>query len=134
MVKPRITISSTDHEVLTKIANGLMDTRPVLAEALLGELERARVVRANAVPERSVQMGSVVEYTTADGKARRVQLVYPAEADIAAGRISVLTPVGTALLGLSVGQSIDWVGNDGKQHVLNVIAVEAGFSPIPGGK
>ncbi len=92
------------------------------------------MVRANAVPERSVQMGSMVDYTTADGKARRVQLVYPAEADIAAGRISVLTPVGTALLGLSVGQSIDWVGNDGKQHVLNVIAVEPGFSPIPGGK
>ena len=134
MRKPSITISSTDHGALTKIANGLIDTRPVLAEALIGELERARVVRASSVPERSVQMGSVVEYTTADGKARRVKLVYPAEADIAEGRISVLTPVGTALLGLSVGQSIDWVGNDGKRHVLSVIAVEPGVSPVPGGK
>lgn len=134
MRKPSITISSTDHEALTRIANGLMDTRPVLAEALIGELERARVVRANSVPARSVQMGSIVDYRTADGTTRRVQLVYPAEADIAQGRISVLTPVGTALLGLSVGQSIDWVGNDGKKHVLNVIAVEPGASAIPGGK
>lgn len=134
MRKPSITISSTDHEALTRIANGLMDTRPVLAEALLGELERAKVVRANSVPPRSVQMGSTVEYTTADGRAHRVQLVYPAQADIAAGRISVLTPVGTALLGLSVGQSIDWVGNDGKKHVLNVIATAPGTSPVPGGK
>ncbi len=99
MRKPSITILSTDHGALTKIANGLMDTRPVLAEALIGELERARVVRASSVPERSVQMGSVVDYTTADGKARRVKLVYPAEADIAEGRISVLTPVGTGIAG-----------------------------------
>ena len=42
------------------------------------------------------------------GERREVTLVYPGRADIGAGMISVLTPVGTALLGLRVGQSIDW--------------------------
>ena len=42
-------------------------------------------------------------------------LVYPPEADIDAGRISVPTPIGTALLGLAEGQSIDWTARDGRR-------------------
>lgn len=124
MRKPSITVSSIDHAALTKMADGLLNTRLDLAETLLAELERARVVSAKAVPANSVQMGTVVDYTTNDGKARRVKLVYPSEADITLDRISILTPIGTALLGLSVGQSIDWIGNDGKKHVLSIIAVQ----------
>ncbi|MGE0241516.1 MAG: GreA/GreB family elongation factor, partial [Parvibaculaceae bacterium] len=48
---------------------------------------------------------------------------FPGEADIAEGRLSILTPVGTALIGLSVGQSILWTGRDGQQHKLTVLDV-----------
>ena len=51
-------------------------------------------------------------------------LVYPAEADIDAGRVSVGTPIGTALLGLAEGQSIDWTARDGRRQRLTVVAVE----------
>lgn len=124
-INPKIVISKADHGRLIQLANGLLDRRPDLADVLLDELERARLVEAGSVPRNTVQMGSTVEFRSDDGQARRVTLVYPADADIAQGRISILTPIGTALLGLSVGQSIDFVANDGHRHRLSVIAVEA---------
>ena len=56
-----------------------------------------------------VTMGAQVDFwDDTTGQERRVTLVYPDEADLAAGRLSVLSPVGAALIGLSVGQSIEW--------------------------
>ena len=57
------------------------------------------------------------------GERREVTLVYPSDADIDAGKISVLVPVGTALLGLRVGQSIDWTLPSGEKHRYRVIDV-----------
>jgi regulator of nucleoside diphosphate kinase len=61
-----------------------------------------------------------------------VTLVYPAEADIAEGRISVLTPVGTALIGLRAGQSITWRTRDGRKQVLTVLRVTPPVADDPG--
>lgn len=122
-VKPNIVISKPDHERLTQLANGLLDRKPEMADILLGELERARVVEAESVPTNSVQMGSAVEYRSDDGSSRRVTLVYPGDADIAQGKVSILTPIGTALLGLAVGQSIDFAANDGRIHELTIVSV-----------
>ncbi|MBL8904295.1 MAG: GreA/GreB family elongation factor, partial [Rhizobiales bacterium] len=52
-----------------------------------------------------------------------LQLVYPEKADIAAGRISILTPIGTALIGLSIGQTMTWVDRDGQSRQLRIVAV-----------
>jgi regulator of nucleoside diphosphate kinase len=120
MTKPQITISHTDHERLTHMANGLLERKPELADELLTELERARVLKSGAALRESAQMGSTLEYETEDGQTRRVTLVYPADADIAEGRISVLTPIGTALLGLRAGKSIGWTANDGRTHRLTL--------------
>lgn len=125
MARPQIVISKEDHTRLMQLANGLLERKPELAEELLGELERARVAGNGAALAETVQMGSAVEYRTEDGRSRRVTLVYPAEADIAEGRISILTPIGTALLGLSSGQTISFVANDGREHLLTVVSVEA---------
>ncbi len=81
------------------------------------------MVADGSTPADTVQMGRAVEYRTEDGHTRRVELVYPGEADIALGKVSILTPIGTALLGLSVGQTIDFVANDGRKHLLTVVAV-----------
>lgn len=81
---------------------------PSVAEYLEHELERARIVCGRAASARIVRMGSKVEYLDeATGKVHEVTLVYPAESDIEHGRVSVLTPIGAALLGLSQGQSIE---------------------------
>jgi regulator of nucleoside diphosphate kinase len=68
-------------------------------------------------------MGSTVAFRSDDGQQRQVTLVYPGEADFARGRVSVLTPIGAALIGLSPGQSIAWTARDGRQHRLTVLSV-----------
>jgi regulator of nucleoside diphosphate kinase len=119
---PDIVVGHQDHDRLAALADAALDTLPQLAETLLAELTRARLVADERMPRTVVRMGSLVEYEAADGR-RKVELVYPEDADIAAGRISVLTPIGTALLGLSAGQSIGWLTRDGRDQRLTVLAV-----------
>ncbi len=122
MKKPEIVIRQADHQKLSQLANALLERLPELADELLGELDRARVA-PSAAPD-TVQMGTTVEYGSGDGDRRRVTLVYPQDADIAQNRISILTPIGTALLGLGVGQSIQWKTNDGRSRTLTILAVD----------
>jgi regulator of nucleoside diphosphate kinase len=124
-LRPEIVIRAADEDRLAELANSLLDSKPGLGEELLGELARARLAGDEAVPADTVQMGSTLTYDV-DGVRRRVTLVYPAEADIDAGCISVATPIGTALLGLAEGQAIDWTARDGRRQRLTVVAVERG--------
>jgi regulator of nucleoside diphosphate kinase len=124
MTRPEILVGKTDYDKLIRIASGLLENKPELADELIGELERAAVRTDDALPEGIVRMGSTLEYRTENGQARRVTLVYPMDADITEGRISILTPIGTALLGLARGDTIDFVANDGRQHLLTVVSVE----------
>jgi regulator of nucleoside diphosphate kinase len=80
-------------------------------------------VAEGSVPAHVVRMNSQVEFQIDGGDRRRAELVFPRNANIGEGRISILTPVGTALLGLSPGQSMPVVGNDGREHTLTVTAV-----------
>lgn len=120
---PKIIVGANDHARLTDLATAVLERQPDIADELLSEMERATVVAPDSVPSDVVRMGSVVEYRT-DQDKKRVTLVFPAEADIASGKISVLTPIGTALIGLSKGQSISWTARDGKSHALTVLSVE----------
>jgi regulator of nucleoside diphosphate kinase len=121
--KPKILVSDTDLARLTSLAEAIADRSPDLADELLGELERAKVVKASAIADDVVRMGSAVTYEADDGQQREVTLVFPGEADISQGRVSILTPIGTALLGLSPGQSMEWIARDGHRHSLKVLAV-----------
>lgn len=121
--KPQIIVGEADQDRLIGLANAIQDRQPEIAEALLAEMERAKVLPTRAVPPHVVRMGSSVEYRSDDGQQRTVTLVFPGEADIAQGRVSVLTPIGTALIGLSKGQSIAWTGRDGRRHRLTVLEV-----------
>jgi regulator of nucleoside diphosphate kinase len=82
------------------------------------------VVSPDAVPADVVRMGSTVEFRADNGQQRTVTLVFPGDADIAEGKISILTPIGTALIGLSPGQSISWAARDGRRQRLTVLKVE----------
>jgi regulator of nucleoside diphosphate kinase len=120
---PRILVSKTDEKRLTAIATAASQRVPEASAALLSELERADVLPETAMPTDVVRIGSIIEFEVDDGRRLKVQLVLPENADINAGRISVLTPVGAALIGLSPGQSMEWSGNDGKERLLTVLAV-----------
>ena len=88
---------------------------------LSDELDRAIVVPPERMPSDVVTMHSRCIYVDESTGARReVELVYPDEADPAAGKISVLAPIGSALLGLAAGHSIDWELPGGKIHRITV--------------
>jgi regulator of nucleoside diphosphate kinase len=93
-------------------------------ERLEHEIARADVREPSAIPADVVTMNSVVACRDGDnGEARELRLVYPRDADASRGHISVLAPVGAALLGLSVGQSIDWPLPGGRVTRLTVSAI-----------
>jgi len=121
--KPKIVVSDIDHERLTILAGNVSEKLEDVAEELMQELDRAKVVPQKKLAADVVRMGSTVEFRSNDGHERKVTLVYPGEADIAVGRISILTPIGTALIGLTPGQSMSWIALDGKAHELSIISV-----------
>jgi len=122
-LNPEIVLSAADHHQLNVLAMAGLTQTPDQSDDLLQELERARVVDDGHVPDDIVRMGSTVRYRTDTGREAEVTLVYPVDADIAEGRISVMTPVGTALIGLRVGQSITWRDRANKRHMLTVLTV-----------
>jgi regulator of nucleoside diphosphate kinase len=122
---PSITITASDHERLERIASAFDGRSSDMDLTLADELDRARIVDPARVAPGVVTMHSRVEfYFDRDEADRRtVTLVYPGEQDIAEGKISVHTPVGIALLGLSEGQSIEWAARTGKLKRLTVSRV-----------
>ena len=95
-----------------------------VAEYLMEELTRAHVVPDDACSPHVVQMGSHVTYTDdVAGRTHRVSVVYPSEANIDEQRISVLTPIGAALIGMSPAQCIHWRDPDGRTRILTVLDV-----------
>lgn len=118
---PPLLLSAADHTRLTGLASAALARFPEAATRLLAEAERAEIVEDGALPADAIAMYSYVEFhDAAHGTTHQAQLVYPGEANIAAGRISVLTLVGAALIGLSAGQSIAWPTRDGRERRLTV--------------
>jgi regulator of nucleoside diphosphate kinase len=119
---PRIVLSSFDRERIERLL-AKVGPRPDL-DALREEIERAEIVAPEAVPSTLVTMNSVVRFVDAEsGKESEVKLVFPGHADVESNRISVLAPVGSALLGLSVGDSIEWPLPNGRKRRLRVVAI-----------
>ena len=119
----QIIVSTADYERLTDLANASIERLPDVAQELLDELERAEIVEDKDVPGDVVRMGSTVTFKSDDGHTRTLKLVYPADESLDEHRISVMTPVGVALIGLGTGQSISWTARDGKHHRLTVTKV-----------
>ena len=93
-------------------------------ELLDEELSRAKLFHDEELPDGIVKMNSIVEYEDLDnGKVSKAMIVYPHQAEAERGRISVLAPVGAALIGLKVGQSITWPLPNGNQKSIKVLSV-----------
>ena len=91
---------------------------------LRAELERAIVIPDDSMKTDIVTMGSRVRYTEHEtGNSREIEIVFPEEAEAAAGKVSVFAPVGAALIGLGVGQEIAWDFPGGSTRRLTVVEV-----------
>lgn len=120
---PSITITRLDLQRLEHLLDSLDDFGPG-AVALQAELDRAEVVGHDEVPAGVVTMNSRVHCREeSSGKDYHLKLVYPQDTG-GEGTVSILAPVGSALLGLSVGQHIDWTAPSGKVLKLTLLAVE----------
>lgn len=117
---PPITLSRRD---VARLEAMLADAECEISQGLEEELLRATILTPDKMPADVVTMHSRVRCSDpVSGKTRTLTLCYPGE-NIAGG-VSVLAPVGAALLGLSVGQTIDWPGPNGKTLHLHIDAVE----------
>lgn len=117
MKKKQIIVSLHDYEILKTLCYEAPAT-----DKLKEELERA-VVKKGKVPEHVVQVNSTLQFRDErSGTVRSVQLVLPAMSNLQEGKLSILSPIGTALLGYSTGDVIDWEVPAGKTqlHILSV--------------
>jgi len=131
--RPPLIISHADAERLTHLALRHEASDPTVSELLLDELARAQVRPEARIPADVAGMESVVEFVDeAHARSRTVQLVYPVDADIGAGRVSVMTPIGAGLIGLRAGQSILWPDRGGGRRALRIVRVERHAAPAAG--
>ncbi|WP_342733381.1 nucleoside diphosphate kinase regulator [Bradyrhizobium sp. B117] len=121
---PPLTVIEDEARRLNALASSSATFFPRVAHFLAQEMERARVVADHSELRGVVRMGSQVRFCDdRTGEVRDVVLVYPHEADITLKRVSVLTPVGAALIGLSVGQTIEFQTPGHDKRSLTVLGV-----------
>jgi len=126
----RIFITDQDYHRLSALVS---QVEGPWVEALEEELSRAHVIGQKEIPGNIVTMNSRVKFVDeSTGSESEMTLVYPQDANLDKGRISILAPVGIALLGLSAGQSIDWKMPNGAVKKLKV--QEVIFQPEAAGQ
>ncbi|GAA4772156.1 nucleoside diphosphate kinase regulator [Stakelama sediminis] len=122
--RPPIYMIDTEADALSELAISAENRLPQVSELLLEEISRAIIFDADSIPDDVVTMLAIVQFRDeATGASRSAQLVYPCDADISQDRISILTPVGSGLIGLQRGQSILWPDRDGRKRFLTVVSV-----------
>lgn len=118
---PPITITRSDHDRLSRFIERAPADRLRVFDFLEQELERADLVSPHEVPRDVVTMNSRLLFRmNTTGLSRAVTLVYPGEADLMSGKVSILTPVGVALLGLRPGRPMPWEDRMGETKTLVV--------------
>ncbi|KAF1047659.1 nucleoside diphosphate kinase regulator [Xylophilus sp.] len=118
-------VTKLDHARILRLA------RERDAEDLAEAVDAADLVAPQAVPADVVTMNTQLRAAADDGSERRITLCYPQDADAAAGRLSVLSPAGTALLGRRVGTLARWTAPEGRDAALRITAIA--FQPEASG-
>lgn len=122
--QPVIIVSSQDMDRLETLLESLPEGEFPGEDALRAELDRAAIVEPGEVPPDVVTMNSTVRFSMVDSKEDfSLTLVYPRDADGSAGKLSILAPVGGALLGLAVGNVIEWPRPGGGAMQLTIAEV-----------
>jgi len=126
--QPQIIISSLDAARLEKVLDLLGDELFPSWADLQTELDRAKIVKPEDIPPDVVTMNSTVLFRIEpSGKEFALTLVYPSENDLSANKISILAPVGSALLGLREGDRISWPKPGG--GLLQVCVLKIVYQP-----
>jgi regulator of nucleoside diphosphate kinase len=124
-VRPPIHLLASESDLVAALALSAEHRQPVVAAMLLEEIERAELHRADEILDGYVRLNSRVTFIDEKTRRRRdIQLVLPANANIAEGRVSILTPMGAALYGLAQGACISWPDLDGNERLIRVMHVE----------
>lgn len=123
-MRPTIIVSSVDMQRLETLLDSLPAAQAEARNVLLDELSRAELVEPGAMPPNVVTMNSRVRFAL-DTPAEEfsLTLAYPKDMQADGEHVSILTPVGNALIGLAVGDSIDWTRPDGATFQLTVLDV-----------
>ena len=122
--RPPIHLPISESDVVARLALQAEHRQPAVAAMLLEEIERAELHDADSLPADVVILGSEVGFVDENTRQMRtVTLVLPAHANIAEGRISILTPMGAALYGLTAGDAIDWPDLDGHSRRIKIVRV-----------
>ncbi len=120
----KIILTSQDFDRLEALLASLPANAFPGKAALQAELERAEIVEPEKVPPDVVTMNSTVRFQILEsGEEFLLTLVYPKDVQGQADRISVLAPVGSALLGLSVGDELEWPRPGGGVSTVKVVEV-----------
>lgn len=131
--RPHIVISSLDADRLEALMDSLPPSSFPGKEALEAELARAEIVRPDEVPPNVITMNSTVKFRVeSSSQDFTLTLVYPKDMDTNSEKISILAPVGSALLGLSVGDCIEWPKPGG--GLLRVRVEEIVYQPERSGE
>ncbi|MCB5163143.1 nucleoside diphosphate kinase regulator [Marinomonas algarum] len=131
--RPDITISSLDLKRLEDLIDSLPKADIAGVSELEEELTRATIVAPKDVPDNIVTMNSTVKFIVeATNKEFELTLVYPKNMESNGTTISILAPVGSALLGLSIGDEIEWPKPGGGNLKIKIIQVT--FQPERAGE
>lgn len=107
--KAKVVISSLDAERLERIIDALPTSAYAVGEKLEEELARAKIVEPKQIPPTVVTMNSTVRFKVdSSNEEFTMTLVYPKDVDVAQNKISILAPVGSAMLGLAQGTELEW--------------------------
>ncbi|NOJ02011.1 nucleoside diphosphate kinase regulator [Vibrio kanaloae] len=121
--KPDITLSSLDVDRIYDLMESLPRNSPS-TEQLEQELERGTILEPDQLPDNIVTMNSTVTFSIdATKKEFSLTLVYPKDVDSSGTKISILAPIGSALIGLSTGHSIQWTKPDGSQVDVTILDI-----------
>lgn len=116
-------IGATDFQTLSRLTIVALSNDFDVGPDLSDKLESLWVLADDQVSTDTVCLGSTVSYEV-DGEKRQVTVVLPDEVRVDAAHLSVLTPLGVALLGLKPGDRGEWNSRDGRQHQLTVVSVD----------
>lgn len=122
--RPSIHLPASESDLVAGLALHIEHRHPAVAAMLLQEIDRAEIHDEVTLPRDAVILGSRVDFVDDNTQQlRKVTLVLPAQANIAEGRISILTPMGAALYGLRAGSSINWPDRSGHERRITIVRV-----------
>jgi len=130
--RPPVYLLESESDLVSRLAMQAEYKDPLMAAMMFEEIDRAELFGLETLPVDAVRLGSMVTFVDErTQRMRTVELVMPAHANIAEGRISVLSLMGAALFGLRAGSSIEWPDIEGNERRIRIANVAQPSASVP---